>query len=146
MAVSGTVQSQPGGRVDPLRLARFVRRATFVGGVLAGTWFFLQFGTRWVPPDMDTVPSIPPGSWCVVDRWSMGLRVGSDVFARTPAGELLSRVGAIDQRGIVLEHPDPATVHPDSRDFGPIPRASVLATVVVVFPPEARHDGRRRGR
>jgi hypothetical protein len=85
-------------------------------------------------------------SWCVVDRWSMGLRVGSDVFARTPAGELLSRVVAIDERGIVLEHPNPTTVQRDSSDFGPIPRTAVLATVVVVFPPEVRHDGSRRGR
>jgi hypothetical protein len=146
MAVSGTVTSQPSRRVDPLRLARFVRRATFVGAALAGTWFFLQFGSRWVPEGMDTVPSIPPGSWCVVDRWSMGLRVGSDVFVRTPAGELLSRVAAIDARGIELEHPNPASVHPDSADFGPIARDSVLATVVVVFPPEVRHDGRPRVR
>lgn len=147
MAVSGTVPVAAASRgVDPLRLARVVRRISVVGGVVLGTWFLLQFGSRWVPARMDTVPSIPPGSWCIVDRWATGLAVGSDVFVATPNGELLSRVVALTADEVVVQHPNSATRWPDSRAFGPLPRRAVRATVLVVFRPDDAAAEVPRGR
>lgn len=146
MAVSGTVPAAAPRRVDPLRLARLVRRVSLVGGVVLGTWFLLQFGSRWVPAGMDTVPSIPPGSWCIVDRWAVGLAVGSDVFVATPRGELLSRVASLNGDQVVVENPNPGSRWPDRRTFGPLPRRAVRATVLVVFRLDEAPSGDRRGR
>lgn len=136
MAVSGTVPSSQPTRLQPTDIARWARRATIVFAVVAGTWFFLQFGTRWVPRGMYTVPEIPPGSWIIMDRWCSGLRVGSDVFIDTPDGEVLSRVSELRDDLVFIRHPSPGTGIGDSTKFGGLPRESVQAVVVVVFPPE----------
>jgi hypothetical protein len=139
MAVAGTVPAKNPPRFDPARFGRRLRRWTVVLAVVVFTWFFLQFGTAWVPDDMDTIPEAPPGSWCIVDRWSTGLRVGSDVFVDGPNGRLLSRVAAIDDETVIVMHPNARSAHADSRHFGPLPRSAVASTVMVVF----RTGGRR---
>lgn len=136
MAVSGTVPSSKPDRVMPTDVARWVRRGTLVLGVIALTWFFLQFSTRWVPLGMYTIPHIPPGSWVILDRWCTGLRVGSDIFVETPDGEVMSRVREIRDDQVFVEHPNPGSGIPDSAEFGGLPRANVKAVIVVVFPPE----------
>lgn len=139
MALSGTVPARsPAPRLQPTRYAKWVRRTGVVVSIVVFTWFLLQFGTRWVPDGMNTLNEVPTGSWCIVDRWSVGLRVGSEVFVDAPFGELLSRVKAIDGDRIVLEHSNPATIWPDSRAFGPLPRSKVRSTVMVVFRPDER--------
>jgi hypothetical protein len=144
MAVSGTVPARGRPPVDVMHTAKWLRRATAVLAVVAFTWFLLKFGTAWVPAGMNTVPDVPPGSWCIVDRWAGGLRVGSDVFVDTPAGPMLSRVAAIDTEAgtVTVLHPNPDASWPDSRSFGPLPRRAVTSTVMVVFP----GDGATRGR
>lgn len=143
MAVSGTVPARARPALDPLRVARALRRATMLLGIGAGTWFFVRFGSAWVPPGMDTVPGAPPGSWCIVDRFAGGLRVGSDVFVDSPAGRLLSRVSSLDGELVRVQHPNDASSWPDSRSFGPLRRDQVAATVLVVFPAaEAAPRGR----
>ena len=141
MAVSGTVPARRTPRFQPHRIALRVRRLTAVLGLTAALWFALRYGARLVPADMDTVPSIPPGSFCLVDRWASGLRVGSDVFVATPVGELLSRVRALDGELVHLEHPNPRTAWSDSSKFGPVPKSQVLGLVLVVF-----EAGAARGR
>lgn len=141
MAVSGTVaRARPQG-LDMLRLAKRLRRWASLLAVAAFTWFLLQFGAAWVPAGMATVPGIPPGAWCIVDRWSIGARVGSDVFVDTPDGRVLSRIAALDDRQLRVEHPDPFTGFRDSRHFGPLPRAALVSTVMVVFQPEGDRIG-----
>ena len=136
MAVSGTVPSPKPQRLQPTTIAKWVRRATFVFGVVAGTWFFLKFGTQWVPAGMNTIPDIPAGSWVIVDRWVSGLRVGSDVFIDTPQGELLSRVTELRGDQVIIAHPYQYSGYGDSAQFGALPRGNVRATVVVVFRPD----------
>ena len=136
MAVSGTVPSSKPSRLQPTTVAMWVRQLTLVFGVIAGSWFFLKFGTQWVPAGMNTVPEIPAGSWVIIDRWSSGLRVGSDVFVDTPNGELLSRISELRQNEVVLRNPNQHSGHADSADFGALPRNKVTATVVVVFAPD----------
>lgn len=136
MAVSGTVPSSQPKRVQPTDIARWVRRVTLVLAVVAGTWFFLQFGTRWVPAGMYTVPEIPPGSWVIMDRWCSGLRVGSDVFIETPDGEVLSRVSELRDGKVFIKHPTPGSSIGDSTKFGGLPRNNVKAVIMVVFQPE----------
>ena len=136
MAVSGTVPSSQPKRLAPTDIARWIRRVTLVLGVTAITWFFLQFGTRWVPKGMYTVPDMPPGSWLILDRWCTGLRVGSDVFVETPDGEVLSRVSDLTDDEVFITHPSPGSSIGDSSKFGGLPRKNVRAVVVVVFPPE----------
>lgn len=135
MAVSGTVPARSPESFDPLSLARRLRRWTVGLAVLGFTWFLLKFGTAWVPANMDTVPSVPPGSWVIVDRWSSGLRVGSDVFVATPAGRLLTRVAALDDETVTVLHPNGASAWPDSKHFGLLRRDQVESTVMVVFLP-----------
>jgi hypothetical protein len=113
-----------------------LRRATFVGAIGVFCWFFLRFGTEWVPAGMDTNLALPPGTWCVVDRWSRGVRVGSDVFVDGPDGLLLSQVAAIDAAAVTLQHANPASLVADSRQFGPLPRAQLRGTVVVGLRPD----------
>jgi hypothetical protein len=142
MAVSGTVPARPRKAVDPLATAKRLKRATALFAVIAFTWFALQFGSAWVPAGMDTVPGVPPGSWCIVDRWAIGLRVGSDVFVDTPAGRVLSRVAAVDGDRVTVLHPNASSAWPDSRQLGPLPRDRVASTVMVVFPPAEERRGR----
>ena len=137
---SDPVQLSRNGRAQ--RVARWLRVSLVVALIALSVWFLSKFGTRWVPAGMVTMPSVPPGSWCIVDRWSSGLRVGSDVFIETPLGEVVSRVVELDAEQVVIEHPNPRSGWLDSRDFGALPRANVRATIVVTFAPEGRRDGR----
>jgi type IV secretory pathway protease TraF len=133
MAVAGTVAGSQRSRFDPALLARRLRRWIVLPSIAVFAWFLLQFGTMHVPAGMDTMPGAPPGSWCLVDRWSVGLRVGSDVFVDGPAGLLLSRVVALTDDTVSIEHPNPRSRHPDSRQFGPLPRRAVRSTVMTVL-------------
>ncbi len=135
MAVSGTVPARAQNRVDPMAVAAWVRRGTLGVAVLAFVWCFIKVGSERVPANMDTVPSAPPGSWCLVDRFASGLHVGSDVFVETPAGRLLSRVASLDADSVTVLHPSRTKAWPDSTQFGPLPRQCVLSSVMVVFPP-----------
>lgn len=142
MAVSGTVPARTRPRVDPSSLARWVRRLTLVLAVGLGVWCYAAFGTEWVPPGMHTVPSIAPGSLCLVDRRASAVQVGRDVFVRAQGVRLLTRVQAIDGDSVLVANPDPMAPYPDSRAFGALPRSQVLGAVMVVFAPG---DGARGG-
>ncbi|MFT4841974.1 MAG: hypothetical protein ACI8UD_000221 [Planctomycetota bacterium] len=138
MAVSGTVAASKPTPLQPTTVAKWVRRSTLVFAVVCGLWFFLKFGTQWVPAGMNTVTEIPAGSWVVVDRWASGLRVGSDVFIDTPHGELLSRVTELRDDEVVISHPAKHSGYGDSALFGALPRANVRSTIVVVFAPDGK--------
>lgn len=138
MAVSGTVPSGSKPRFDVGAQAKRLRRATTWCAIVAFTWFLLQFGAVWVPEGMTTVRAMPPGSWCIVDRWSIGVRVGSQVFVDGPDGRVLSQVARLDADTVTIEHPNAGSGLRDSRDFGPLPRGAIAATVMVAFPPGAR--------
>ena len=79
-------------------------------------------------------PRLPPGALVVAraigDRTR--LRVGDVVVARRPDRpelEIIKRITAIDAGGaIVLEGDNPAT-STDSRQFGPVTRAHIVARV-----------------
>lgn len=131
----------PSSNLLPQRLARIARRATLALGLVAVCWFLLKFETRWVPLGMNTIAEVPGGSWVILDRWTTGLRVGSDVFVNTPHGELVSRVSALDDDSITITHPNPEATWGDSRAFGPIPRDQVLGTIVVAFAPDSDRRG-----
>jgi type IV secretory pathway protease TraF len=136
MAVSGTVPSSQPSRLQPTTVAQWVRRVTAVLAIIAGTWFFMKFGTKWVPASMNTNIEIPAGSWVIMDRWSSGIRVGSDVFIETPHGEILTRVTKISDTEVFITNPNPNSSWRDSESFGALPRENVIATVLVAFAPE----------
>jgi type IV secretory pathway protease TraF len=143
--VSGTVQSRrPIPLWEPTRAARWLRRLGVVGGAVLVVVFFTWFGALRVPASMDTVPSIAPGSWVIVDRRASAVRVGSHVFVAVPdGGTLLSRVVAIDADGIDVQNPNAASTLPDSRQFGRLAASQVRSTVLVVFAPDGGgRDGR----
>jgi hypothetical protein len=147
MAVSGTVPSARKVGFDPLPPSRWLRRATWVLAIVAGIVFFAWFGTQRVPAGMDTVPSIPPGSLCIIDRRQGAAKVGSHVFLDVPAGgTVLSEVTAADEEKVFVLHPNAASALPDSRSFGPLPRSSVRSTVLVVFPPDQVPAGNLHGK
>ena len=144
MAVSGTVPARGRESLAAPVIARRLRRVTAAVGLLAAAFLLLRFGSTWVPAGMDTEPGAPPGSWCLVDRWSRGLRVGSDVFVATPHGVVLSRVAAVDADTVTVLHPNSGSAWPDSRQFGPVSRDHVVSTVMVVFPPKPEEQARGR--
>lgn len=143
MAVSGTVPARTRAGFDLQRLTKRLRRITACLGIAFGIFCVVRFGSMWVPARMDTVPTIPPGSWCLVDRWKGGMHVGSDVFVDVDAGRVLTRIAAIDQDTVTVLHPNGNSAWPDSRQFGLLPHAAVHSTVMVVF---AGDGGTARGR
>lgn len=121
-----------------MRIARRVRQLTLIGALAAGIWVFTCFGTRWVPPGMDTVPEVPPGSYCILDKRQASVKVGSNVFVDVPGtGVLLSRVDTLDGIAITLHNPNPLSQMPDSRALGPVPLRCVVGVVLGVFPRDA---------
>jgi hypothetical protein len=144
MAVSGTVPARPGRTLlDPLVGARWIRRFTMLVAIASGIWIFTAFGTEWVAAGMDTVPTVPPGSWCLVDRRASSARPGCDVFVEAPGGALLlSRVAEMDADTLTVLHPNTSSAWPDSRTFGRLPRRQLRGTVVTAFPPGEAVRGR----
>lgn len=125
-------------------LARRIRRWTLLLGVGALVLGYLCFGARWVPADMDTVPEIPPGSFCVLDKRDRAVQVGSHVFVELPgAGVVLTRVATRDGDRITVRHPNPGSAIPDSRAVGSVPLAAVRGTVLGAFAPDGRSRGGR---
>lgn len=143
MAVSGTVPSKRPLPSDPMQWARKVRRATVLVGIAVLAWLFLRFTTAWVPSGMNAVPSLPPRAWCVIDKWTVGLRIGSDVFYEGPFGTMVGRVSALDANTFEVKNLDPACQVPDSASFGALPRTALLGTVVTALLPD---PGESRGR
>lgn len=133
MAVSGTVPAARPARVDLMAQAARLRRATTVLTAVVAAWLLLQFATVTVPAGMATVPEVPPGAWLLVDRWCVGARVGCNAFVDTPDGRVLSRIVALEDDSVRIEHPATGSGFRDSRDFGPLPRAALASTVLVVF-------------
>lgn len=142
MAVSGVVSARAPRRFDPIRVARWVRRATLVLMVGVGLWCFAVLGTERVPPGMRTVPGVEPGSLCVVDRRASSAAVGRIVFVRAGGILLLTRVTAVVGDALTLANPDPMAPFPDSRAFGPVSRDQVRGTLLFAFAPDAAGGGR----
>ncbi|MBL8723526.1 MAG: hypothetical protein JNK49_05735 [Planctomycetes bacterium] len=139
MAISGTVPSGRRVGFDPVPLARWLKRATWVLGIAATVVFFSWYGSARVPLGMNTLADVPPGAWCIVDRRASAVQPGRAVFVAVPdLGVLLSRVASIDGDTVRIEHDDPQCGWPDSRGFGAVPRAAVRSTVLVAFPPARR--------
>ncbi|MBX3463504.1 MAG: hypothetical protein KF830_10050 [Planctomycetes bacterium] len=142
MAVSGTVPARRPPRFEPATAARWVRRATLLLAVAVGGYAWAVLGTEWVPAGMRTVPSIPPGSLCLVDRRASAVRVGRDVFVEVDGVRLLSRVAAVDGDLVTVRNPDAEAPWPDSRTFGAVPVPQVRGAVLVVFAPSTAAGGR----
>lgn len=143
MAVSGTVPSKRPQRSDPLLWARRARRGTLLVGVAVVAWIFLRFTTAWVPSGMNVVPTLPAEAWCLLDKWAVGLRVGSDVFYEGPLGTMVGRVSALDEHTFEVRNLTPGCTVPDSATFGALPRRALLGTVVTALLPFL---GETRGR
>jgi len=141
MAVSGTVPARVPKRVDPSRVARWVRRLTLLSAVGLLLWCYAVLGTEWVPPGMRTAPDIGPGSLCLVDRRASAVQVGRDVFVVADGVRLLTRVTAVDGDAVTVHNPDPMAPYPDSRVFGAIRRSQVRGVVLVVFTPDGDGAG-----
>jgi len=118
------------------RMARRIRRITLVLAIVLLGWLWLTYGGRWVPAKMDTVPDIPPGSFCVVDKRPATVQVGSHVFVElSGSGVVLSRVSAREGDRIRILHPNASSSLPDSRTLGEVPVEAVLGTVLGAFKP-----------
>lgn len=142
MAVSGTVPARRTVGIDPMRYVKGIRRFTVLAAVLTFAWFFLRFGTQWVPRGMDTVPELPPESWCIVDRWASGLAVGSVVFYEGPLGLMVGRVSEVDGESFAVQNDNTMSRVPDSSSFGKLPRTALRGIVVGALQPSI---GDRRG-
>jgi hypothetical protein len=120
---------------EPQRFARALRRLTLPFAVIAGIVFWQMYGVIRVPEGMDTIPSIAPGSTCLVAKSGSKAMVGHEVFCDVPdGGTVLSRVTEITADGrLVLRHDHVESRLPDSRAFGPVSRESVRGVVLVVF-------------
>ncbi|MGE3174106.1 MAG: hypothetical protein AB7O97_15875 [Planctomycetota bacterium] len=123
-------------RIHSLRLARLARRLTLPLALVLGAALFWCFGAIRVPAGMDTLPEIPPGSLCILDRRDGRLQPGMAVFVDLPDGStLLSRIEAVDDEGRLIVRNDNARSRlPDSAAFGALPRSAARGVVLVVFP------------
>lgn len=126
---------RPRAELAPVRAARLVRRLTLPFAVAAGLFFWSRYGVIRVPEGMDTLPSIPAGSACLVDKRGSVAMPGHEVFCDVPdGGTVLSRVVSVTpDDALVLGHDAKESRLPDSRAFGPLPRSSVRGVVLVVF-------------
>lgn len=139
MALSGTVPCRRRIGFDPVPLARWLKRATWLFGIAATVVFFSWYGAERVPVGMRTLADIAPGAWCVVDRRAAAVQPGRAVFVSVPGiGLLLSRVAEVSADTVRVEHDLAVSGWPDSRGFGPLPRAAVRSTVLVAFQPAER--------
>lgn len=120
---------------DPQRAAKVLRRLMLPFAVVAIGVFWWCFGALQVPAGMDTMPAIPPGSVCIIDKRKGSARVGHEVFVDLPqGGTLLSRVVDVDADDrLVLRNDDPQSRLPDSAQLGALPRHCLRGTVLVVF-------------
>ncbi|MCA8948338.1 MAG: hypothetical protein KDE27_02480 [Planctomycetes bacterium] len=117
-------------------VARRLRRATLVVGLALLVVGYLRYGARWVPAGMDTVPAVPPGTFCVIAKQAGSVQVGSHVFVELPDGrEVFSRVATRSGDEITILHPNPHTGWPDSRTLGPLPLSAVRGLVLGAFKP-----------
>jgi hypothetical protein len=134
MATGGTVlQRRPAG-FDPAAFARRLQRIGWGVAIVAIVMFLLRFGAERVPRGMDTVPDMPPGSLCFVDRSASSVQVGAHVFLEVPElGLVLSRVTAVDAATVTFRHPNANSGWPDSQGLGPLPRSCVRSTVLTTF-------------
>lgn len=125
---------------DPARLGRTIRRATLPLAIVAAIVFFQCFGSMRVPEGMDSMPDIPPGSLCLIDKRSGPPRPGKEVFVAVPdGGTLLTRVVAVGADGSLrVQNDSPTTRLPDSDQFGDLPATALRGVVMVVFAATAK--------
>lgn len=124
------------------RLARRIRRWTLVIAIILAIAMYACFGARYVPPRMDTVPDIPAGSFCVIDKRRSTVQAGSHVFLELPGhGVVLSRVESRDGDRLRIVHPNGASAVPDSRTLGALSIDVVIGTVLGAFKPNAGGSG-----
>lgn len=139
--VTGSAPHRPQAlapRIDPNRLARLLRRLILPFAVAATIAFFVCFGALKVPPGMDTLANIAPGSTCIIDKRRSSLQKGSAVFVDLQdGGTLLSRVAEVLPDGsFTVQNDRQESAMPDSDDFGPLARERLRGTVLVVFGPD----------
>ena len=92
-------------------------------------------------------PALRDGDWLLVAPLRRTPRVGEVVLARDPRERerlVLKRVAAVDDRGCTLLG-DRAEASTDSRAFGPVPLADVLARAVFRYAPLGRFGPLRSG-
>jgi nickel-type superoxide dismutase maturation protease len=85
-------------------------------------------------------PALRAGDWIVVSSLSRAPRVGEIVLVRDPREPerlILKRVAAVSGATctVVGDNPDEST---DSRTFGPVPLANVLARALFRYAPVGR--------
>ena len=85
------------------------------------------------------VPVLPPGTYVWGNAWYKKLKVGDTVIFEHDGREKIKRIAEIEEdRLFVLgDHPESST---DSRQFGWIPRSSVIAKVFWPHAPKNRAE------
>jgi hypothetical protein len=116
-------------QLDPNRWTRPIRRVGITVCLLLIALFFFRYGIWRVPEAVRGMPSVPPGSWCVVSRGAGNVRPGSTVVFQDAGGhEIVSRVVACDAESVTLrDDAAPNTTH------GPIPKSAIVGLVLTTF-------------
>jgi hypothetical protein len=135
--------------VNPNRLRPWVMRGGLLATFVVAVLLFTNYGTFRVPDGMDTMPELPPGSFCLIQKEPREVRVGAVVLFRVPGGGmLLSRVAAVHDHGVVVAHD--AT---DSRfgqlqgdAIGVVPFTELAGLVLYAHPAQPLAEVPTRGR
>ena len=136
----------PGPAFDPLRVARWLRRAALPASIALFALLYLSYGLLRVPRGMDTMPEqFPAGTLCVIDKRPGLPTVGSVVFVDVHDGTLLTRVVAHDGDRVVVAHDNAGSRWPSSAEFGSWPLSAVRGLVLTGLVPESG-EGTPRGR
>ena len=105
------------------------------------------FGRRVIVRDESMRPTLEPGDRLLVDTRSLrerAPRVGEIVVLKDPEAPdrwLIKRVASVDaKRGAIEVHGDDADRSRDSRQFGPVPAASIVGVVYRRYAPVSRRQ------
>ena len=130
---------------DTVKLSRWVRRLALPAVLVALFWFYMSYGLRSVPTDMDTLlQSCPAGSFCAVQKNPSRVRVGSVVFVDVGRGALLlSQVSEVEPDGrFQIRHENRRSVFLQYETQGPYKIEQVRGLVLGVFRGEGPANGR----
>ncbi len=123
--------------VDSMAWAKVMRRLLLPVAVLSAVILWFCFGVLRVPKGMDTTPSVPGGSLCLVDKRQAAVVPGALVFVDVGDGAtLLTRVVAVDHETERFTCAHDEETSRFASYAGELPLAAVRSTVLATFLPD----------
>lgn len=86
--------------LQPVRIRRYVLRIGLFVAIIGMVILVRTYGTVRVPVGMDTMPSLPAGTTCIIQKRPSSVRKDSVVFVDLDDGStVLARIATVDEQG-----------------------------------------------